>query len=287
MNDSQKPANPPARLIRCAIVGAACIAMTHAQIVQAGFVDERKEVTLPAAHAKPASSASGLQVVTGAAPLPTNGEWAEPARGFGKNVSVMDALTSVLPPGVKLQMVSDPPAKPVSWRGGVSRSAAISKILLDSGMHAHLADSGRELVVEAGPEGTDPITTEVVGKSDGPVRVSAVPAAKSSIAALPAYQGGEVRTWHLQRGRPIGAQLKEWASRVGWTVSWEYPSKSDPKDIDSSADMTYTGDFVTVAGRIIATLNANGALIYAHFYEQTRTERVYTVGNNINTDSEQ
>jgi len=83
----------------------------------------------------------------------------------------------------------------------------------------------------------------------------------------------EIRIWQLKKGEPIGATLETWAEQVNWTVDWTYP-----RDIISPISKTFTGDFITVSGSVIATLHKNGALIYTHFYTGDNIQRVWKSG---------
>jgi len=75
-----------------------------------------------------------------------------------------------------------------------------------------------------------------------------------------------VQKWTLEAGETIGHELQKWGDKAGWKVVWGMQ-----KDWTVPASTVFEGEFSKVAGAVIQTLAANGALIHAQFYEGNNT----------------
>ncbi|WP_321820759.1 MULTISPECIES: toxin co-regulated pilus biosynthesis Q family protein [unclassified Burkholderia] len=241
----------PAALTACAALACAVMALP----ARAGFIDQRSKAPVLVASANPSAdpSVAAATVAPGAlagAPavdLPTGGVWAQTTRGFGRDESVFDALTALLPKGYRLSYDMALPAKTVSWEGGDRRADVIRNVLRQAGYGAHLED--RDLVVDApAASGPAPAGTDSTGSGVG--------------AAAGAASAGNPSTWVASEADGnLRVAMERWAAQAKWKVVWDYG-----QDLPLAASDSATGDFKDAVRQLLSSTDMMDTPLKPCFY---------------------
>lgn len=103
-----------------------------------------------------------------------------------------------------------------------------------------------------------------------PIKIAPLPEAKEVkpdvVISKVAKTVPLLTSWELKEGHTIGRELQDWGKRAGWKVIWQLD-----KDWEVPANTLLTGDFKTVATKVIETLTVNGILIRARFFDGNKT----------------
>lgn len=252
----------------------ATILSSGAPTVQAGFIDQRSTVHAPDVSSEPPPvttppAAPALPVKAGAAPmdpvfvaslplvLPVDGVWAQPARGFGRDEPVFDALRALLPGGYTLSYDVKLAPKPVSWRGGAPRTEVIQKVLMQAGYRGHL--EGMELVVEPG---------QVLASSAPMVLPAADPQRPSALNAslTPVPPGTDpAGQWSASESDVnLRLALKHWTERANWQLVWDYG-----EDVPLNAGDTTNGSFKDAVRHLLSSTEMSDTPLKPCFYSNS------------------
>jgi len=254
MNDMRFNCKPTLQALAVAVL------ITKASVACAGFVDSRQPPP-----AVPTKAPTDLDAIASTPlVLPAGGVWDETARGFGKDVTPYDALTSVLPTGVSLYFPGQDANAKVSWAGGQPRRAVILKILNDAKLTAHLENDGKDFVVEP-VSGTapaplasvkpGPAAGPAVAASSTPTPVNVPPVATVTVDAgglsvpTPAALAVPVFTFKVTRSDGmLSDQLSSFLNQHGYQLAWDIPD-----DLPLQYDATFTGDIDSIMQKVMET----------------------------------
>lgn len=167
--------------------------------------------------------------------------------GFGRNVTLEDALRQILPAGWSAFSDQDLNVDAqVNWQGTRTWPMALHTVLTAKDMRAHIDWDTSELMLfvpQIGPEA--PLSAVVVADA------ASVTASPTGVLKT---KSGEV-VWELSPERSLRENFRLWANEAGWTLVWNAIRGDSVIDYPVDALIEFQGEAVGVNGamaRVIA-----------------------------------
>lgn len=202
-----------------------------------------------------------------------------PLRGWANDIDLMTALKQVVPNGWKAKKLGNiDMTKKVSWQGGKSWVDVLSNIALQGNFKANVDWNTNEVTV-SGNSGSSVVSssaarnpfssTSSVNSSLTTTKIgsSGLNGAISTQPIVSSYS----QSWLLSKDKTLKENIEDWASKSGWTVSWDAP------DYKIVADVTLSGAIDDPNGpiaRIIAAYQSAEQPLIAKLSEGNRVIRI-------------
>lgn len=175
----------------------------------------------------------------------------QPARGFGKVVTLKFALSSIIPENFR-----------VYNDGQVNMNANVSWSSKDAEDWPGVLDT---LFKTSGINGTVNWDNQTISLNG---QVKLPPPAKP------------VPTWTLKASeRTVKAGITRWAKEAGWSVSWDVPV-----DFPIPYDVVYSGELVNAVNDVMASLKLTDYPVQACLYSENNSIRVVRFGDTDKCD---
>lgn len=201
----------------------------------------------------------------------------EALRGWANDIELMTALKQVVPTGWKAKKVGSVDMnRKVSWQGGKHWVEILSNIASTSGFTAKVDWNSKEVTIVGGSSSASTLTTSsstTTGKNPFSANSSTKigsPSLSSAISTTPVVSSYS-QTWLLSKNKTLKENIQDWASKAGWTVSWDAP------DYRIVADVTLTGSIDDSNGpiaRIIAAYQTAEQPLIAKLSEGNKVIRI-------------
>lgn len=189
-----------------------------------------------------------------------------PLRGWANNIDLMTALKQVVPNGWKAKKLgSIDMNKKVSWQGGKSWVDILSNLALQGNFTANVNWNTQEVTIsgKAGSVTTSTTTTTTVSSDSARNPFSGASSVNSSrtttkigssslssVISTQPIASSYKETWVLSKNKTLKENLEDWATKAGWTLSWDAPDYRIP------ADVTLSGSLADADGPIAQIVKA-------------------------------
>lgn len=197
----------------------------------------------------------------------------EPVRGWANDIELMTALKQVVPNGWKAKKVGNVDmSQKVSWQGGKPWVDILGNIATTSGFSAKVDWTNKEVTVIGSTaaitstSGKNPFSTNNTNTTTK-IGSSSLNSAISTTPVVSSYS----QTWLLSKNKTLKENIQDWATKAGWTVSWDAP------DYRIVADVTLTGSLDDKNGpiaRIIAAYQTAEQPLIARLSEGNKVIRI-------------
>lgn len=267
-----------ARSIRPAVAVMPAVLSLWACAAHAGFVNEAAQeavVAAPApalsvAKAGPTAVAAALPI-TAAQPSAVIGEGLRvtqigfhPAdiaipKGRGRNIAVSEMIPVIVPHDYHVEMGNVEPSLLVTWSGDLPWDTVLTNAVAPlPNVHVTFDWDKHMITLHRGDESaTAPATASALAPAKGAlVAALGVASLNADMASVP------VTHFNLLGGESLEAQLRGWAKRAGWSVTW-----NTPDDWIVPHNSSYGSDFQEAINSVFTQLAEDGADVRADIWQ--------------------
>lgn len=214
----------------------------------------------------PVSQAPAIQSGVFAAVVAQNGTPDNFAivRGFARSMPLSIALQQVVPTSFKVVSPDEYSQKSVSWQGGRPWLDVIGQVATAAGLDVDVDWNVHVVTLRPAPE-----ALMVAQAASAPGALPANYPAIDPVAAAPASVVEHI--WILDPALTLRENVKEWATKAGWTVLWT------AVDYQVTAKTTLSGDFDSATGPVHELAIAYEKAQQPLAFEMFRTNHVLRV----------